>query len=166
MIIPSVKESIPCCKYYLGTWVHFSSPPELFAPRLWTVSYGAVWAFPNWEEFLLWRTELVAGFHDTRASHQLVAGKHKGSLSNDVFERCTLAGSGFFASLRCDFDHIFGQIVSMKVKKCNYSNFAASRLETVLHGGRVPHERWGNPLRWGNPSVHIISHFNLITFTW
>ena len=26
--------------------------------------------------------------------------------------------------------------------------------------------RWGNPLRWGNPPVHIISHFNLIKFTW
>ena len=26
--------------------------------------------------------------------------------------------------------------------------------------------RWGNPLRWGNPPVHIISHLNLITFTW
>ena len=26
--------------------------------------------------------------------------------------------------------------------------------------------RWGNPLRWGNPPVHIISHFNSITFTW
>ena len=26
--------------------------------------------------------------------------------------------------------------------------------------------RWGNPLRWGNPPVHMISHFNLITFTW
>ena len=25
--------------------------------------------------------------------------------------------------------------------------------------------RWGSPLRWGNPPVHIISHFNLITFT-
>ena len=25
--------------------------------------------------------------------------------------------------------------------------------------------RHGNPLRWGNPPVHIISHFNLITFT-
>ena len=24
--------------------------------------------------------------------------------------------------------------------------------------------RWGNPLRLGNPPVHIISHFNLITF--
>ena len=26
--------------------------------------------------------------------------------------------------------------------------------------------RWGNPLRWGNLPVHIIAHFNLITFTW
>ena len=26
--------------------------------------------------------------------------------------------------------------------------------------------RWGNPLRWGSPPVHIISHFNLTTFTW
>ena len=25
--------------------------------------------------------------------------------------------------------------------------------------------RWGNPLRWGNLPVHIISHFNVITFT-
>ena len=50
----------------------------------------------------------MAGFHDTRASHQLVAKKHKGSLSNDVFYRRTLTGSViFFAFLRCDFDHIF-----------------------------------------------------------
>ena len=26
--------------------------------------------------------------------------------------------------------------------------------------------RWGNLLRWGNSPVHIISHFNLISFTW
>ena len=26
--------------------------------------------------------------------------------------------------------------------------------------------RWGNQPRWGNPPVHIISHFNLMTFTW
>ena len=25
---------------------------------------------------------------------------------------------------------------------------------------------WDNLLRWGNPPVHIISHFNFITFTW
>ena len=26
--------------------------------------------------------------------------------------------------------------------------------------------RWGNPLRWGTSPVHIISHFNFITFAW
>ena len=26
--------------------------------------------------------------------------------------------------------------------------------------------KWGNPLRWSKPPVHIIYHFNLITFTW
>ena len=26
--------------------------------------------------------------------------------------------------------------------------------------------RRGTPVRWGNPPVHIISHFNLIMFTW
>ena len=141
MIIPSVKESIPCCKYYLRTWVHFSSQPELFAPRLWTVSCGAVWAFPSWEEFLLWQTELVAGFHDTRASHQLVAKKHKGSLSNDVFYRRTLTGSViFFCILALWFwPHFFGQIVSMRVKKISYSNLAASRYRTCLYGGGGPH---------------------------
>ena len=34
------------------------------------------------------------------------------------------------------------------------------RWETLAIG------RWGNPFRWGNPPVRIISHFNLITFTW
>ena len=28
-----------------------------------------------------------------------------------------------------------------------------------------PSGRRGNPLRWGNPPVHIIYHFNLIRFT-
>ena len=26
--------------------------------------------------------------------------------------------------------------------------------------------RWGTPGRWGNPPVHIISYFSLITFAW
>ena len=26
--------------------------------------------------------------------------------------------------------------------------------------------RWGTPGRWGNPPLHIISYFYLITFTW
>ena len=35
-----------------------------------------------------------------------------------------------------------------------------------LHGGGGPQVVEVNRLfRWGNPSVHIVSHFNLITFT-
>ena len=36
-------------------------------------------------------------------------------------------------------------------------------LKACLHGGGEI--QVGNPLRWGNPPVHIISHFKLITFT-
>ena len=49
-------------------------------------------------------------------------------------------------------------------KKC-YNNFGAFlTLRVCLHGGRVP-QMGGNPLRWGEPPVHIISHFYVITFT-
>ena len=40
-----------------------------------------------------------------------------GSLSSDVFERRTSTESGLFALLSSDFEHIFGQIASMRVKK-------------------------------------------------
>ena len=36
-------------------------------------------------------------------------------------------------------------------------------LKACLHGGGEI--QVGNLLRWGNPPVHIISHFKLITFT-
>ena len=49
------------------------------------------------------------------------------SLSSDVFERRTSTGSGLFALLRRDFDKMFGQIVSARVKTPNNSNLAASR---------------------------------------
>ena len=49
------------------------------------------------------------------------------SLSSDVFERRTSTGSGLFALLRRDFDKMFGQIVSVRVKTPNNSNLAASR---------------------------------------
>ena len=38
-----------------------------------------------------------------------------------------------------------------------------NNLKACLHGGGEIHV--GNPLSWGNPPVHIISHFKLITFT-
>ena len=38
------------------------------------------------------------------------------SLSSDVFERRTSTGSELFALLSRDFDQIFGQIVSIRIK--------------------------------------------------
>ena len=38
-----------------------------------------------------------------------------GSLRNDVFERRTSTGSGFFVLLRHDFEQMFGQIFSIRV---------------------------------------------------
>ena len=38
------------------------------------------------------------------------------SLSSDVFKRRTSIGSGRFALLSRDFDQIFGQIVSIRIK--------------------------------------------------
>ena len=46
-----------------------------------------------------------------------------GSLRNDVFERRRSTGSGFFVLLRHDFEQMFGQIFSIRVK----TNLLASR---------------------------------------
>ena len=51
----------------------------------------------------------------------------KGSLSSNVFERGTLTGSGLFALLSRDFEQIFGQIVSKRVKTLNNINMVALR---------------------------------------
>ena len=51
-----------------------------------------------------------------------------GGLSRDVFERHTSTGSGLFALLSRDFDHIFGQIVSIRIKTLSNTNTVASRL--------------------------------------
>ena len=39
-----------------------------------------------------------------------------GSLRSDVFERRTSTGNGRFALLSRDFEQIFGQIVSIRIK--------------------------------------------------
>ena len=39
---------------------------------------------------------------------------------------------------------------------CFYSSLL--RLRACLHRGGETPGKWGNPLRWGNPPVHIISH--------
>ena len=50
-----------------------------------------------------------------------------GSLSNSVFERRTSTGSCFFAPLRRDFEQIFGQIVSIRVKTLSNTNLVGPR---------------------------------------
>ena len=51
-----------------------------------------------------------------------------GSLSSDVFERRTSTGNGRFALLSRDFEQIFGQIVSVRIKTLGKINTIASRL--------------------------------------
>ena len=51
-----------------------------------------------------------------------------GSLSRDVFERRTSIRNGRFALLSRDFEQIFGQIVSIRIKILGNTNTVASRL--------------------------------------
>ena len=48
-----------------------------------------------------------------------------GSLSSNVFEQGTLTGNGLFALLSSDFEQIFGQIVSKRVKTLNNIHLVA-----------------------------------------
>ena len=57
-----------------------------------------------------------------------VVVKTKGSLSSDVFERRTSTGNGRFALLSRDFEQIFGQIVSLRIKTLDNINTVASLL--------------------------------------
>ena len=50
------------------------------------------------------------------------------SLSSDVLERPTSVGSGLFALLSHDFEQIFGQIISLRIKTLGNKNMVASRL--------------------------------------
>ena len=50
-----------------------------------------------------------------------------GSLSNDIFERRTLTGSGLFSFFDGVFAQIFSQIASITVKKLRNTNFISSR---------------------------------------
>ena len=51
-----------------------------------------------------------------------------GSLNSDVLERRTSTGSGRFALLSRDFQQMFGQIVSIRIKTLGNTNMVASRL--------------------------------------
>ena len=50
-----------------------------------------------------------------------------GSLSNNIFERRTLTGSGLFSFFDGSFAQIFSQIASITVKKLRNTNFISSR---------------------------------------
>ena len=50
-----------------------------------------------------------------------------GSLSNNVFERRTLTGSGLFSFFDGSFAQIFSQIASITVKKLRNTNFISPR---------------------------------------
>ena len=63
--------------------------------------------------------------------------KKWGVLSSDVFERRTSTGSGHFALLSRDFEQIFGQIVSIRIKTLGNINTVASRL-TKREKGSLP----------------------------
>ena len=47
------------------------------------------------------------------------------SLRSDVFERRTSTGNGLFAHLSRDFEQIFGQIVSLRIKTLGNTNTVA-----------------------------------------
>ena len=56
-----------------------------------------------------------------------LTGVSLGSLSNNVFERRTLTGSGLFSFFDGSFAQIFSQIASITVKKLRNTNFISSR---------------------------------------
>ena len=64
-------------------------------------------------------------------------GESIGNLSSDVFERRTSTGNGLFAHLSRDFEQIFGQIVSIRIKTLGNINTVASRL-TKREKGLLP----------------------------
>ena len=59
------------------------------------------------------------------------------SFRNDVFERRTSTGSGFFVLLRHDFEQMFGQIFSIRVKALSNTNLLASR-HIIIEKGPLP----------------------------
>ena len=66
--------------------------------------------------------------HVSRPRFSRLAASSIGSLSSDVFERRTSTGNGRFALLSRDFEQIFGQIVSVRIKTLGNINTVASRL--------------------------------------
>ena len=61
--------------------------------------------------------------------------------------------------------HFYWHILGVHVHGLSAENWIRSA-RVDLHGGRGTLGRWGNPPKWGNLPVHIISFFILITYTW
>ena len=76
-------------------------------------------------EFL--RSFLKVGFHCRVIFACVNKIETLGSLSNNVFERRTLTGSGLFSFFDGSFAQIFSQIASITVKKLRNTNFISSR---------------------------------------
>ena len=64
-------------------------------------------------------------------------GRLLGILSSDVFERRTSTGNGLFALVSRDFEQIFRQIVSIRIKTLGNTNTVAARL-TKRENGSLP----------------------------
>ena len=87
----------------------------------------------------------------------MLMGTGNRSLSNNVFERHTPTGSGLFSILGHDFEQIFQQIVSFRVKTLNNINLVVPRLikrekdslPVDVHHSKTP---LLNPL---SPNTHI-----------
>ena len=73
------------------------------------------------------KTYLLTYFLTSYFLTSLSANLTLGSLSSDVFERRTSTGNKRFALLRRDFEQIFGQIVSIRIKTLGNINTVASR---------------------------------------
>ena len=67
---------------------------------------------------------LESGIHGLESRIQDCLGL-LGSLSSDVFERRTSTGNGLFALLSRDFEQIFGQMVSIRIKTLGNTNTVA-----------------------------------------
>ena len=78
-------------------------------------------------------------------------------------------GSYFFFSLpifSCALSSSLGPGLLMAKRPCRGLRQATEETKGLFTWRWGTPGRWGSPLRWGNPPVNIISHFDLITFTW
>ena len=76
------------------------------------------------------------------------------SSHSDVLEQCTSIGSGLFALLSHDFEQIFGQIISLRIKTLGNKNMIASRL--------IKREKGSLPVDVSRSETSLLKHPNTI----